>query len=96
VIRLGPSRGGSSSEPPSPVLRNLAEETGGGYFEMDLHGNLGETFARVADELHRQYWLGFKPAKLDEKTHQLQVTVRRPDVKVQARKNYVAASAEKH
>jgi VWFA-related protein len=97
VIRLGPpAGGGSNTASPAPVLKDLAEETGGGYFEIELQGNLGATFARVADELHRQYWLGFKPAKLDEKTHQLQVTVRRPDVKVQARKNYIAGSAEKH
>ncbi|HEX5217907.1 MAG TPA: VWA domain-containing protein [Vicinamibacterales bacterium] len=88
-----PSRKGSSSgkgEPPDPALRELADETAGGYFELGRRDNLGATFARVAEELHRQYWLGFAPAKLDGKTHRLEVKVKRPGVKVRSRASYVA------
>jgi Ca-activated chloride channel family protein len=78
-------------EPPDPGLRQLADRSGGGYFELDWSKDLGATFSRVADELHRQYWLGFPPAKLDDKVHKLEVKVKRADLTVRARKTYVAA-----
>ena len=76
---------------PDPGLPVIAAETGGGYFELRRAEDLASTFARVADELHRQYALGFEPSKLDGKTHKIEVKVRKPKMKVRARKNYVAA-----
>ena len=84
------SSSGSKGEPPDPVLRELADETAGGYFELGRRNDLGATFARVAEELHRQYWLGFAPAKLDGKTHRLEVKVKRSGVKVRSRASYIA------
>ena len=55
------------------------------------HTVLAATFARVADELHRQYLIGFEPTKLDGKMHKLEVRVKKPDAKVRARKEYLAA-----
>jgi Ca-activated chloride channel family protein len=75
---------------PDPGLRHLAEETGGGYFELRWDQNLGATFARVADELHRQYWLAFPPMKLDGEVHRLEVKVKRADLTARGRKSYVA------
>jgi len=75
---------------PSPGLRRLAEITGGGYFELEWGQDLGATFARIADELHRQYWLAFRPNKLDGKVHTLEVKVKRPQLVARARKGYVA------
>jgi hypothetical protein len=86
-------RSKSRLEPPDPGLRRLAEQSGGGYFELDWHKDLAATFTRVADELHRQYWLAFPPSKLDEKVHTLRVKVKRPDLIVRARKTYVASRA---
>lgn len=87
----GPTSNASSkTEPPDRSLRKLAEESGGGYFEMDETHDLTATFSRVAEELHRQYWLGFAPQKLDGKVHTIEVRVKRPDVTVRARKSYVA------
>lgn len=77
-------------QPPDPALKDIAEESGGGYFELGADEDLAGTFARVADELHRQYWLGFTPMTLDGKSHKLEVKVRRADLKVRARRNYVA------
>jgi Ca-activated chloride channel homolog len=77
-------------EPPDPALKDLATDSGGGYFELKDNGDLGAIFARVADELHRQSWLGFPPARLDGKTHKLEVKVARHGVTVRARKSYVA------
>ena len=74
-----------------PGLPAIAEETGGGYFELTRAEDLASTFARVADELHRQYLIGFEPAKLDDKMHKIEVKVKKPGMKVRARKEYFAA-----
>ena len=89
---FGGGFGGSMmGDRPDAGLPLIAGETGGGYFELTRADELGSTFARVADELHRQYALGFEPPKLDGKSHKLEVRVKKPGMKVRARKNYVAA-----
>jgi VWFA-related protein len=75
---------------PDPGLRRLAETTGGGYFQLDWSQDLGATFARVADELHRQYALAFRPARLDSEVHKLDVRVKRQGLTIRARRSYVA------
>jgi Ca-activated chloride channel homolog len=82
----------AKTEPPDPNLKRLADESGGRYFYLDPQQNLGSLFARIADELHRQYWLGFVPAKLDGNVHKLEVRVSRPGLMIRARKSYVADS----
>lgn len=77
---------------PDPGLRDVAFESGGGYFELRATDQLGDTFARVADELHRQYLLGFTPQTLDGKSHRLEVRLRDSALTVRARRSYVAAS----
>lgn len=84
-----PSQGGRLQQP-DPNLARLAAESGGGYFELDSAGNLGATFARVADELHRQYALGFVPETLDDKTHRLEVRLKREGLTARTRQSYVA------
>ncbi|HYN09849.1 MAG TPA: VWA domain-containing protein [Vicinamibacterales bacterium] len=81
-----------SAEKPDPSLHVLAVESGGGYFELDNTQHLASTFARVANELHQQYLLGFSPATLDGRMHTLEVRVRRSGVTVRARKSYLAVS----
>jgi len=76
---------------PDPGLPRIAAETGGGYFELTRANDLAATFARVADELHHQYALGFEPAKLDGKTHKLEVRLTARGLTARARKSYVAA-----
>jgi Ca-activated chloride channel family protein len=88
-----PPGGGSPAgrtQKPDEGLSKLAAESGGGYFELESTDDLGSTFARVADELHRQYAMGFSPEKLDGKTHKLEVRVKRPGMTARARKSYVA------
>jgi Ca-activated chloride channel homolog len=74
---------------PSRDLKKIAEETGGGYFELKKTAELAPTFTRVAQELRSQYLLGFEPATLDGKLHKLDVRVR-PGLTVRARKSYLA------
>jgi len=72
-------------------LARLAGETGGGYFEVRSADDLAPTFARVAEELHSQYVLGFEPAAFDGRAHTLQVRLRQPGMTARARRTYVAA-----
>ena len=91
------SRGGLGPRPqgqpdrPDPGLEKLAAASGGGYFELTRTADLEGTFARVADELHHQYLLGFTPAKVDGKSHPLDVRVKGEGLTVRARKSYVSA-----
>jgi Ca-activated chloride channel family protein len=78
---------------PDKGLKKLAEETGGGYIELTRIVDLGSAFTRVADELHRQYVLGFNPAVLDGKPHKLDVRVKVPGMTARARKSYVATKS---
>ncbi len=90
-------RPGSDSAPcfksaPDPELRELADEVGGGYFELDEDDDhLAATFARVADELHHQYVLAFTAPVLDGTMHSIDVRVSDPQLTVRARKSYMAS-----
>jgi Ca-activated chloride channel family protein len=77
---------------PDGGLRRLAEETGGGYFELKKTSDLGPTFSRVAQELHSQYALGFQAQQLDGKVHKLTVRLKQPGMTARARRNYLAAT----
>ena len=78
---------------PDTGLKKLADDTGGGYFQMKKGTDLNEAFTRVAQELHSQYVLGFSPETLDGKVHKLDVRVKKAGMSARARKTYVAAAA---
>lgn len=75
---------------PDPGLARVAEESGGGYTEIRAGEDLGAAFARVADELHSQYLIGFAPPTRDGKVHDIDVRVSPRGLKPRARKSYVA------
>ena len=75
---------------PDPGLARVAQETGGGYTEIRLGQDLVAAFARVADELHSQYLLGFAPPRRDGKRHDIEVRLAQKGLTARARKSYVA------
>lgn len=81
MVRTRPDRG----------LRRLADETGGGYFELKKTDDLAPTFTRVAQELHSQYTLGFTPPILDGREHKLAVRMKQPGMTARARRSYIAS-----
>jgi Ca-activated chloride channel homolog len=81
MVRSKPDRG----------LRKIADETGGGYFELEKTADLAPTFTRVASELHSQYVIGFTPMQLDNKVHKLTVRLKQPGMTARARRSYLAA-----
>lgn len=68
----------------------LAEESGGGHVSLKRNADLASTFARVVDELHHQYALGFRPAQLDGTVHKLEVRLTHSGLTARARKSYLA------
>jgi Ca-activated chloride channel family protein len=79
---------------PDSGLRRLADESGGGYFELKQTSDLGPTFTRVAQELHSQYVLGFEAQQLDGKVHKLTVKMKQVGMTARARRSYVASAAQ--
>jgi Ca-activated chloride channel family protein len=81
---------------PDPGLGRAAIESGGGYFEIRPRDDLGSTFARVIEELHTQYLLGFAPPQRDGKSHRIEVRLSVRNLQARARNSYQApASAAK-
>lgn len=75
---------------PSSNLKKLAQETGGGFFELQKSADLNSTFTRVIQELHSQYAMAFTPDRADGKVHKIVVRVKQPGMTVRARQSYVA------
>lgn len=75
---------------PDGGLKKLAEETGGGYFELEKNTELTSTFTKVAKELHSQYLLAFEPPKLDGRVHKLTVKLKQTGYVARARRSYLA------
>lgn len=73
-------------------LSAMARMTGGWYFELRPTDDVSKTMERVADELHRQYVIGFSPQALDDKVHRIEVRMARSGLTVRARRSYVASS----
>ncbi len=71
------------------VLKKLAEETGGGMFEVSNKLPLGEIFRQIQEELRSQYILGYTPAKADAKGfRRISLRTRDKDLKVSCRSGY--------
>ena len=87
---IGSMTGAMTSMRPDPGLARVADDTGGGYFELTRADDLAQTFAAVAEELHHQYALGFEPPRLDDRMHKLDVRVNQKGLQVRARKEYFA------
>jgi VWFA-related protein len=75
---------------PDPNLGSVALDSGGGYFELRPRDDMSQTFARVVDELHSQYLLGYTPPVSDGKSHKIEVKLRDKSLKAHARKAYTA------
>jgi VWFA-related protein len=73
-----------------PILRDLAELTGGDAIVLDRGlAALPATFRGILERLRQRYVLGFTPSSSAKGWHELDVRVKRPNVKVVARRGYV-------
>lgn len=72
-------------------LEDLARYSGGRMFEADTITNLDLAFRSIAEELRRQYTLGYYPEVAGEKgeRRRIRVRVRRPNVVVRTKNSYI-------
>jgi VWFA-related protein len=83
-------RGRTVKRAPQSSLRQIAEDTGGGYVYGGASRDFPRLFAAMMKELHQQYVLGFAPRHRDGRLHSLMVTTRQPGIRLRARKQYLA------
>jgi len=78
--------GGSSK---IPFLHDLAEATGGTFYDAGSTQNLGPTFVRILSEFRQRYLVSYSPRDVAGGAwHRLEVRVRRKGVDVKARPGY--------
>lgn len=91
--RGGGSAGSSRSEYETGrrYLEELARNSGGRIFEADTTYNLDAAFSGIAEELRRQYTIGYYPEVIGQKgdRKQIRVRVKRPNVVVRAKNSYI-------
>ena len=91
----GPIGGGGGSrgeyERGRQYLEELAAKSGGRHFEADTTYDLDTAFAGIAEELRRQYSVGYYPETVGQKgdRRQIKVRVMRPGLVVRAKTSYI-------
>jgi Ca-activated chloride channel family protein len=72
-------------------LRELADSTGGREYSADSLQNMSSAFANVAEELRRQYSIGYYPKRPPQpgQRRQIRVRARQPNLAVRARDSYI-------
>ncbi len=88
----GGGRGNSNEyEVGRKYLETLALNSGGRNFEADSTSNLDAAFSGIAEELRRQYSLGYYPEKVGAigERKQIKVRVMRPNLVVRAKNSYI-------
>jgi Ca-activated chloride channel homolog len=101
-VPRGGGGGGPGSSPEDyrrggEYLHRLADLTGGRHHDADSLYNLEQAFTSIAEELRRQYSLGYYPSKQTQaaERRQIRVRVKRPNLVVRARDSYVYKPAPK-
>jgi len=86
----GGGRGSHSHADGKAVMQQLAQQTGGRFFEVSKHESIDDIYKTIGDELRNQYNLGFTPdqAGAESGFHKLTVTTTKKDMTVQAREGY--------
>jgi Ca-activated chloride channel family protein len=74
---------------PQKYLQQLADKTGGRYFKGGDTNTIRQSFVEVAEELRRQYVLGYHPKESARgEMRKIKVKVNREHVAVRARQSY--------
>jgi hypothetical protein len=86
----GGGRGSHSHADGKAVMQQLAQQTGGRFFEVSKKESIDDIYKTIGEELRNQYNLGFTPdqAGAESGYHKLTVTATKKDMTVQAREGY--------
>ncbi|MBX3288774.1 MAG: VWA domain-containing protein [Acidobacteria bacterium] len=76
-------------------LETLAENSGGRSFEADTLSNLDAAFSGIAEELRRQYYIGYYPDETGRPGDRKRIRVRvmRPNLVVRAKTSYIVGGS---
>ena len=86
------SRAGNSERVNADALRQITDDTGGRTEIVRGFDGLDAATARIADELSKQYYLGYSStAEKDGRWHAIRLEVRDRRLNVRARRGYVAS-----
>jgi VWFA-related protein len=79
------------TDPPQKYLEELAERTGGRYFKTPDTNTIRRSFAEVAEELRRQYVIGYYPLQVAQTVQERKIKVRvdRDHILIRARRSYM-------
>lgn len=77
-------------------LEELAQKSGGRKFEADTTYDLDAAFSGIAEELRRQYSIGYYPETSGQKGERRQIKVRvmRPDLVVRTKNSYIVGGSD--
>jgi VWFA-related protein len=91
VYAIDPRGANASGDGASQALRSLAADTDG----QMLAGDVAAGLRRIADELGTYYLLTYRAAHAEDgRFHEVQVKVKRPGIRLRARKGFWAPSPE--
>jgi VWFA-related protein len=102
---MGRRRGGGMPMPPAggqegpdgkKVLRQIAQETGGRFYQVSHFNPLDKIFADIEEDLRNQYNIGYTPDQAGQQgayrhIHLTAKTPKKKDLVVQARAGYYAS-----
>ncbi|MBI2829281.1 MAG: VWA domain-containing protein [Acidobacteria bacterium] len=92
IIGGGGSRVRTAERVNADALRQITDDTGGRTEVVRGFGDLDGATARIADELSKQYYLGYaSPGKKDGRWHAIRVEVKDRRLAVRARRGYIAS-----
>jgi VWFA-related protein len=76
-------------------LNDLAQNSGGRTFDANANSNLDASFAGIAEELRRQYSVGYYPENVGQagERRQIRVRVKRPNLVVRAKNSYIVGAS---
>ncbi|HMT09782.1 MAG TPA: hypothetical protein PKA82_17480, partial [Pyrinomonadaceae bacterium] len=79
-------------------LETISTNSGGRHFEATTLTNLNAAFGGIAEELRRQYSLGYYPTKVGTvgERKQIKVRVMRPNVVVRAKTFYIVGKTDQN
>lgn len=99
-VNIGSGGGANSGEyaKGKQYLEKLAQNSGGRAFEATSIYNLEAAFSGIAEELRRQYSLGYYPETVGAvgERKQIKIRVMRPEVVVRAKTSYIVGQTDRN
>lgn len=101
-VNVGRGRGGGASsaeyQKGKQYLESLAANSGGREFEAQSIYNVDAAFSGIAEELRRQYSLGYYPEKVGQvgDRKQIKIRVMRQGVMVRAKNSYIVGQSNRN